>query len=253
MKMRLFFLYFFLLSMSALAQNADVISIYNSANEAYSKGEYGNAGELYQQVLAQGVHSADLYYNLGNADFKSGKIASAILYFEKALKLDPSHEDAQFNLKLANTKIADKIESIPELPIFLWWKNMIFSMPSDSLASIGLLGLFAACLSFILFMIMRRMYLKKIFFYLGCVIILTGGFLLFFAHQQKSYITESSYAIVFSSGTTVRSAPDETGTKLFIIHEGTKVEVLEELSQWSKIKIANGNVGWLKSEGLKGI
>jgi tetratricopeptide (TPR) repeat protein len=233
------------------SQNA--ITNFTTANEFYAQGDFLKASELYLQITELGFESADLHFNLGNTFYKTGNIPAAILHYEKALKIDPSNLDARFNLKLANLKIADKIEAIPELQIKKWWNALVFSKKADSWAWMSVQALFLTALLLAGFVATKKSNLKRVSFYSSIVTLTITLFFVILAYQQKSFIENNSFAIVFSPSLTVRSAPDQSGNKLFVIHEGAKVEILETLSDWKKISLANGNIGWVKSDDLKNI
>jgi tetratricopeptide (TPR) repeat protein len=224
--------------------------IFSIANDLYSQGEYQQAIENYQLILDDGYESASLYYNIGNAHYKTGNIPAAILYLEKALKSDPSNDDIRFNLKLANLKIVDKIKPLPELPFKQWWNNLVFSSNANVWGWLTIQSLFLCALLLGAFMVVRNTAAKKIFFYSGFAVIAFTLLCFTLGYQQKKIISNSKYSIVVSPTITVLSAPEQNSTKLFVIHEGTKVQELDVLPNWIKIKLANGNVGWVKEEAL---
>jgi tetratricopeptide (TPR) repeat protein len=223
------------------------------AGERYAASDYDSALVHYQAILDGGLHSAALYYNMGNAYYKLRKYPYAILYYEKALKLEPANEDIQHNLKLANALITDKIEPVPVFFIKQWWNAFYNLLPADTWAwiSVILFALLLVCLW--LFLTAKTMLWRKTGFFAGLLMLFLfiGSFGL--ASQKYYYTQRTNEAIVFVPTITVKSAPTASGVDLFVLHEGSKVRLLDENEGWSKIRIANGSVGWMPNETLKGI
>lgn len=219
----------------------------------YNEGQYNRAIELYQKVIENGFESAALYYNMGNAYFKSNNMASAILYYEKALKLDPTDEDARFNLKIANSRIVDKIESVPEIFYLRWWKNLTTALTADGWGWVSIIT-FALFLVMLLgFLLTRILWLKKLTFWLGLLLVVAtvSGYSLA-NHRYNSFMKDHE-AIVFTPTVTVKSSPSENSIDLFVIHEGTKVQLSDHVGDWYEVKIANGSQGWLKETDIRKI
>lgn len=238
----------------AFLAKADQSSIVlDSANAAYSKGDYSKAIELYEGIANKGLESSELYFNIGNAYFKSNNIALAILYYERAKKLNPSDEDITVNLKLANQKVEDKIEAAPQL-FLTQWKNGIVDLMSEKAWSIFCIILLAiALILFSIFITSGNRSLKQAGFFGGMVLIISAFVTLFIAQQKYTQTKYNSDAIITSASVTVMGSPNEKGTKLFVLHEGIKVNVIQENDGWSEIKIANGNVGWVKGKDVTAI
>jgi tetratricopeptide (TPR) repeat protein len=226
---------------------------FENGNKLYAAGKYEDAIKEYEAVIAADQLSTDIYFNLGNAYYKTENVAGAILNYEKAIKLKPDNEDALFNLKMANKRTVDKIDRLPELFIGNTWRNLVTSRTVSgwSYYCVGLI--FLSLLFFVIYLLMRQVIIKKTSFYAGILFFLLSLFSWLMASQHNTIIQEASEAIIFSSTITVQSEPNENAEKLFTLHEGTKVKLLEEANSWSKIKLPNGNVGWISSEGLKSI
>lgn len=236
---------------SAKANESSIV--FDSANAAYSKGDFSKAIELYEGIVNKGLESSELYFNIGNAYFKSNNIALAILYYERAKKLNPSDEDITVNLKLANQKVEDKIEAAPQL-FLTQWKNGIVDLMSEKAWSIFCIILLAiALILFSIFITSGNRSLKQAGFFGGMVLIISAFVTLFIAQQKYTQTKYNSDAIITSASVTVMGSPSEKGTKLFILHEGIKVNVTQENDGWSEIKIANGNVGWVKGKDVTAI
>jgi tetratricopeptide (TPR) repeat protein len=219
--------------------------LWEKANSFYITEEYQQAILVYEQILGSGEESAKLYFNLGNAYFKNGNINNAILNYERAKILAPHDEDIDFNILFANQFVVTSAEALPK-PFFLRWKDSVInSYPADtwSMLSISAFILFLAFLGFYLFG--KNISLRKISFWAGIAFIIFSGFSYSFAGEQKKKIETRNQAIIFCPRVTVKSAPSETGTDLFLLYEGLKVEITDSLSNWREIKLSDGNKGWL--------
>lgn len=222
--------------------------VFDSANAAYARGDFGKSISLYESLITQNTVSVELYFNLGNAYYKTNSIGPAILNYERAKKLNPEDEDIKTNLKLANQKAEDKIDAAPQL-FLSEWKNGIIDLFSESTWSIICIFLFTLSLFLIaLYFISQSGSIKKTGFF-GGAFFLALAIIAYFIAGNKYEVTKNSHdAIVIAGTATVNGSPSEKGTKLFILHEGTKVETAEENEGWTEIKIANGNVGWIPSK-----
>lgn len=216
-------------------------------NNAYKAGMYNQAVFCYQEVLKKGLASSQLYYNLGNASFKSNDIPSAILYYEKAKKLRPNDENIDFNLKLANSKIVDKIEQVPQLFIKRWWTTLFNLLSLDALAmlSIASFTLFFVLLSIFLFA--GPLKVRKIAFWIGVGFLVLSVSSFGIAQRKHHALVTQKEAIVFTPAVTVKSSPDENSVDLFVVHEGAKVTILDTIGTWQEIRIGNGSEGWIKA------
>lgn len=223
----------------------------DKANKAYKEGFFENAVSLYEKVVDQGYASSELYYNLGNAYFKSGEIPLAILNYERAKRLDPSNEDIDHNLQVANTRIIDKIDQLPALFYERWWDSLQQLLSADgwAIATISLTFIFFLTLAF--FLLSRSLKLRKTLLGTSLFILVITILSLILSIQTYHESKNSNVAIVFAPSLPVKSSPEETGVDLFVIHEGLKVNIIDELSEWKEIKIANGSKGWVKKEALE--
>lgn len=228
-------------------------STLKEAEEAYAKEDYTQAIELYESVLKSYGESAMVYYNLGNAYYKAGKVAPAILNYERALLLNPGESDTRFNLQVARQKTVDKIEPIGEFFLTRWIGTMEDVYSADGWAKWGVASflLFIGCL--VLFFFSKWIRLKKIGFFAGICFLLISLVANLFADSQQDKLLHRADAIVFASTVTVKSSPDASGTDLFILHEGTKVTIKSTLGEWSEIQLEDGNVGWMPSKEIQQI
>lgn len=220
--------------------------LFQQANQHYTNGEFEQASALYTEIANADYESGELYYNLGNSYFKIGMIPVAILYYEKAKKLSPSDKDIEFNLQLANRRITDNIDPLPEFFTTKIWNNLINATSVDNWGNWTIIFIFWGLLSVTLYLLSNSVFLRKIFFLVGVVSIAFSAISYFSAMEQESKLMAKSEAIVFTPTITVQSSPDENSTDLFVIHEGTKVKLLQEVNGWYKISLLDGNIGWLK-------
>ncbi len=235
-----------LLSCAFFTRASDSQSDFVKANGLYQKQDYDNAIKMYESLIKEGNLSSEVYYNLGNSYYKAGNISQTLLNYERAHKLSPDDEDINFNLKIASLKVVDKMDAVPEIFYKRWMKAIALEFTTETwtrffLACVWLLFIFLA-----IFVVASSASLKKSGFAFAIIfLILTIGM---FALAQKSYsmMYVDQQAIIMSSSVYVKSSPDEKGSDQFILHEGTKVNVLDEFADWKKIRIANGSIGWLK-------
>ena len=217
------------------------------ANFYYNESKYDTALVIYERIIDEGFVSAPLLYNIGNTYFKLRNYPMAIFNYEKALKIDPSNEEIKQNLAIANALITDKIEPLPEFFMTKWWENTGNKLSANGWAttSLVLFGL----IMFVLFIYFttRTKGIKKSMFFTNVILILLFVCCIIFASQKYIYLNQHNEAIVMTPTITVKSSPSSSGVDLFVLHEGTKVEILDNADSWDKIKIADGSVGWMPS------
>jgi len=235
-----------ILSASQLFASTD--SLYNGAVALYEEGNFELALENWQIVLESGYESPELYYNMGNAAFRSNSIGYAALYYEKALKLDPSLKDAAHNLEFLSRYKSDTFEEVPEFFIKTWTTSAVHALPERAWSIMALAG-FVFTLTFLLIYIFTRaLALKKTSFYTSLVGLLFTIFTLSSAFANHQEIIHPESGVILSPYVIVRSTPSTTGTELFILHEGTKVKVKEEVTGWHNIRIIDGREGWIRTD-----
>lgn len=230
-----------LVSISSFASD----QLFEKANKAYNNSDYTSAITLYDSILITGLESSELYYNLANSHYKAQDWANAIWYYEKSLKLEKNEKTIQ-NLELANLKIIDRIEEIPQLFYKKWFSSFIsiFNTFSWQLISILIIWLTLA----IKILSQFTNYKKKHFLSVMYSISLISLFATYSSYQLN--ITKKQ-AIIFTSSIAVNSAPTTNSTILFSLHSGSKIEILDTIGEWINIKIANGSSGWIKESSCK--
>ncbi len=240
-----------LLGSGSLFASTNSDSLFAEGNRYFNEGLYNDAISAYESVLENGYTSWELYYNLGNAYFKKEELASAIYNYEKALKLNPESEDVQFNLKIANNRIADKIEPVPEFFLKKWWKGFYSLFPAHTWGIFSLFLFLGVLILAVVFFISHAPGTKRTAFWTGLFLLVltalsfTAGYKNF--HEQQL----QDEAIVFAPSVTVKSSPNKNAVDLFVLHEGSKLRITDEVDQWYEIRIANGSVGWLPEEAVK--
>lgn len=240
-----------ILLLSAFSQADEALVQFEQANHLYRNGNFKNAAILYEKIVHNGCHNSELYYNLGNTYFKLDETGKAILYYERAKKIYPNDEDINFNLKIANLKVVDKIEAIPKLFFIEWWNSVSKAFSSDTWAIFTLTTIWLGIILLLLFRISKSPFTRRAFFFGGILIVAIAGFSLIFSIQQNKSEKSETMAIVFSPSVTVKSSPDEAGTDLFLLHEGVKVEMVDKVGNWFKIKLLDGKIGWLPSDAVE--
>lgn len=223
------------------------------ADSAYVQERYEQAISLYNKLLETGA-SASVYYNLGNAYYRTGDMAHAILAYERAYLMEPGDADIRFNLQLARTKTIDKIVPESEMFFITWFRQMIDWYSADQWGRAVVVCFALFVVSLLLYFFAGRMLWRKVGFGVGvCTLILAVLFHIF-AYQQQQKLLVRTHAIVMSSSLTVKSTPSISGTDLFVLHEGTKVEITDDtMKDWKEIRLADGKVGWVPVKTIERI
>jgi tetratricopeptide (TPR) repeat protein len=240
-----------LVAFHAVAQNPEQLAA--QAAKAYNEKQYTVSIELYNKIIVSGYESYALYYNLGNAYFRNNENTNAILFYEKAHKFAPNNEDVKHNIEVANSKLIDKVEKVPELFYKRWWKHLLNIMNIDMLAILNILLLSSGLLLIALYIAVSNTFIRKITFWTGLVLVVLFGVGTLAASQRNHYLTAQHEAIIFEPTVNIKSSPDDNSKDIFVLHEGTKVVLLDAVADWQEIRIANGSIGWIKISDLKKI
>ncbi len=222
-------------------------------DEAYGKGNYQQAINDYEQLLKQGV-SAEVYYNLGNAYYRSENITKAIINYERALLLSPGDEDIRFNLQLARSKTIDKITPESEMFFVTWYRSLVNMTSVDGWAYIALVSLLAALCLALVYLFASKVWLRKIGFFAGILMVVLFIVSNIFAYHQRRILDNRTSAIVIAPSVNVKTTPEAAAKDAFLIHEGTKVEITDDsMNDWKCIHLANGKEGWVSTKVLERI
>ena len=232
--------------------DAELKGLWNSGIEAYNAGHYDLAAESWQKIIDDGVVDAQLYYNAGNAWFKDGKTGRAILCYERAYKLDPSDKDIRYNLEYASGFTTDRIDAVPEFILKTWARKVGSILSSDAWAWISLV-LFALFLGLLLlFLLGSTPGERRTGFFCGIAAFLLSLAAFGFARWIRHDSLSRDAAIVMTGVSSVRSAPSQdTSTELFLLHEGTRVRIKEEISGYCNITLADGREGWISAKDIE--
>lgn len=229
----------------------DFSDLLKQGNEHYLNGEYELAVESYRSIVDSGYASAELYFNLGNACYKSHNITMALVNYERAHILNPKDAEIQHNLEVAREFVVDRIEVLPEF--FLWraWVGFVKSFDADIWAIMSLAAFILTLVLFLVYFFSGRMKVRKITFWAGVLFAFLSLSAFLFAAQQNRLITKHNQALIRTPSVAIKSSPDEnSGTDLFLLHEGTKVTIEDELGDWREVILSDGNRGWLKESDL---
>ncbi|TFH27693.1 MAG: tetratricopeptide repeat protein [Bacteroidia bacterium] len=228
-------------------------SLFLKGNALYEEGNYEEALGVYNQVLQDGKESAGLYYNMGNAAYRSNSIGYAILYYEKAIKLEPTHEDAANNLEFVSRYRLDTFEEVPQLFLAAWIRGFVHLLPERTWSTLAMLFFLALLTGIVVYLFAKRIALKKTGFVSALAALLLFGLAFSSAASRHREIIHPDAGIILAPSVVVRSSPSESGTELFILHEGTKIEISEEVSGWRNIRVIDGREGWILAEDFDSI
>jgi tetratricopeptide (TPR) repeat protein len=242
-------------SSSAMAQEAPaksetIQSLKQKADDAYSKGKYLDAIESYEAALKKGK-SANLYYNLGNAYYRTDNVTRAIINYEKARLLAPGDDDIIHNLEVARSKTIDNIQPGEKIFFKVWYENIKTSMGIDTWATLSLVSLVVALLLFLVYLFVKNMMLRKVAFYLSVALVIVFILGNVFASQLKDYTINSKCAVIVSPTATAKKTPTEQGADACILHEGTRGDVIDALKGWYEIRLADGTEGWISEKDVE--
>ena len=237
-----------LFSFTASAQND---ALFNRATTYYNEGEYEKASENYFKIIENGEHSAAVYYNLGNCYYKLNQIAPSIYYYEKALLLKPNDREIKNNLSYAKNMTLDAFEPLPETSLSKLYKNITRLLSFDQWSYAAVLFVFLFILAYLLFYYLRYSTQKRIAFIASITSFFIAVFCFVLALIQFRDFKAEIPAIVFSEELIVKSEPNNRSSQAFLLHEGTKVYVLDELDDWKKIELKDGKTGWVPSNEIK--
>ena len=241
----------FLVMVSVFAQAQDAQQLFQQGNEAYKAGEFKKALDIYKSIEKNGEVSPELNYNIGNSYFRLNKVGYAILNYEKALKQDPAFEDAQINLSRAQTLTVDKIEHLPQPGIVRVYKGFLSMMNTEKWANTSLLFV---CVFLVLILVInfsKHSPLKKSLFFVNAGVVLMAFLTLIFAFSSDYYDKEE--LVLVKDNAYIKSEPTKSGKDLFILHEGTKVQLKQENNAWIQIKLSDGLIGWVEKGAFKKI
>lgn len=253
MRYLLIILSFVLVSNIVYAADGSPQELWQEANKAYKAEQYKEAIQKYESILSTGNYSKELYYNLGNSYYQEKQIASSILHFERALKISPYNKDVQYNLSIAKLELADDIEVLPPFFLAAWWKNIHQLTSSTSWAILSILMMIIGVAGLIMWLIGQDRSQKKRGFIGGISLIALSLLFLGLAFSQSVEENNSGEAIIMTQEINLQSAPESQSNTILQLHEGTKVTILDQIGDWYKVLIANGEQGWIEKNTIEKI
>lgn len=242
-----------ILMFSLVAYSQEVNKLFAEGNTFYKEENYTRAVGVYLAIEEQGMESDDLYFNIANCYYKMNKVAPAIYYYEKALKVNPANADAKANLAFAKRMTIDVIEELPKTFLQRFSANIIQKLPFDTWAIMAVIASFLASLLFLLYYFSSSSTKKLFYFNTSIFAVFIMIVTVFFAYNNFKTVQKDRVAIIFSPKVEIMNAPSASSDEIFELHEGTKVIVLDKLDNWKKIKIADGKTGWIYADALKEI
>ncbi len=250
MKKYLLQIIFLVIYTSAVFANTEVNSLMQSGNDLYKNNQYQSAIDEYNKLVKQGYEGTSLYYNLGNANYRLGKVGFAILYYEKALRFSPSDEDTKHNLAVAKLNIKDKVDELPPFFIFNIWEGLLASFSVSGWTIIAYIIFILLLLSVIAYFFSRSGGQQRISFFVGIgfLILLFFSISLLAVKMNKEFNIKDG--IIVENIVTVKSSPDNSSKDEFVIHEGLKVRLEDKVDNWVKIRLTDGKIGWIMGKSI---
>ncbi|GGD15877.1 tetratricopeptide repeat protein [Hyunsoonleella pacifica] len=226
-------------------------TLFEEGNTLYNEGKYAEAIDKYMAILETETHSPELYYNLGSAHYKLNNIAPSIYYFEKALRLKPEDEDIKNNLSYANNMTIDAIDYVPEVGFSKLIKNVTNTFSFDTWAKIAVALAFVYVILVLLYYFSYVSVKKRITFISSILCLVSLCIALALAFNKYELDKKDNPAIVFAQESQIKTEPNLRSEESFRLHEGTKVQILDSVKNWKKIKLLDGKTGWIPSEDIK--
>lgn len=231
------------------AFNAD--SAFAKGNNYFQKKEFVKAISEYNSIIKNGYEGASVYFNLGNCYFREGKLGYAILYYEKAAKLNPGDEEITHNLKIANLRTLDKVQVIPSFFVFRIWDKLILSFSVSGWTVVSFILYLVILVSLAIYFVSRITRFQRLSFFMGSITLILLTFSIMFLWQRIGYQHNASKGIVVAATAVAKPAPDQQSKDAFVIHEGIKVQVEDKVSNWIKIKLPDGKTGWITGTNIE--
>jgi len=228
-------------------------ALFAEATQFYNQGEYESALENYGQILENGEHSAALYFNMGNCHYKLGNIGPSIYHYEKALLLSPNDAEILNNLAYAQNMRLDAIQEMPKSDIARLYEGVVSFMTFDQWAYAAVILVILFVMAYLCYYFFHRANHKRLALISGMLALALGAISLLMAYLQLQQTNNDDPAIVLAKQVKVSSEPNSASNALFTLHEGTKVKVVDGLGDWQKIRLADGQSGWLLAESIKKI
>ena len=219
-------------------------SLFAEANQLYRDGAYEAAREKYQEVVEAGYVDARLFYNLGNACFKSDRLGEAIVWYERAQILSPRDEDIRANLRFAAHVIRDRDPTTDGNPVWQYLMRL-YDLPSVNEVCVLLALLLLGVCALGAWRLWRDEQMGTLWegslLTCACLFVLVGILGGLRIHDLES----RDDGVITAQEAIARSAPDADETVVFLVHEGTKVRIHRQEGPWLLIRLGNGLGGWM--------
>jgi tetratricopeptide (TPR) repeat protein len=234
------------LRINITAQTPDELML--KANKYYQNNQFEQAIDSYKEILFRGYESGPLYYNLGNSYFKTNKLGYAIYCYEKGLKLTPNDDDLLYNLKISNSRTVDKITELPKLFIISWWDGIVTSLSISSWSVLTLIIFWIFLLSIAGYIFIRKIQIQRAAFFAGSFSLASLIIVAMFLFARIGRESSSNFGILQTQIYTAKVTPDGKSNDAFIIHEGIKFVIEDNVNDWAKIRLVDGKVGWIQKD-----
>ncbi|MEM1321644.1 MAG: tetratricopeptide repeat protein [Bacteroidota bacterium] len=242
-------LFFCLITLAGYAQQEQ----FEAANQRYNEGAYTEAAQQYEALIEVGFHSPELHYNLGNSYYKQRAYGRAVLHYERALLLRPGDADIRHNLQEVQSRLKDDIEELPAFFLAEWWGGLRQAASVGAWSFLSILMIWLAVVGGYFWLNGKERQIRKYGFLAGLAFFLLSLLSFSLAFSQHQLNQDSGQAVVLEASIPLRSAPDAESTALLDLHEGTKVDILDQIGEWYKINLANGDQGWLPFSAVEKI
>ncbi|MCX7551181.1 tetratricopeptide repeat protein [Xanthomarina sp. F2636L] len=246
----LVYIFVILLSVSTLAQNT---SLFEQGNALYNEGDFDQAILKYEAIIENGEHSAELYFNLANAHYKLNHIAPSIYYYEKALKLAPNDKEIKNNIAFARNMTIDAIGTVPEVGLSNYIKKLTNTFSFDIWAKAAVVFVCVFVVLFLTYYFAYSTTKKRLSFVSSMLCLGVTCLAVMFAFHKYNLDKKDKPAIIFAQESQIKSEPNLRSTEAFILHEGTKVQILDTVNSWKKIKLSDGKTGWVLNQDIKAL
>ncbi len=223
------------------------------AGEFYRNGEFDKAIQIYEELRDEGYEGTSLFFNLANSYYRIGKLGYAILNYERALKISPADEDVKHNLSFANLSTVDRIQPLPTFFLFEWWEALLASLSVNGWTYAAFFFYFILIFLFVFYFFAKTISQQKFILFsgLGALVffVITVSLLVVKINRDQTHIR----GVVVEQSITVKTSPDPKSTDAFVVHEGLKVNLEDNLDEWVKIRLADGKVGWVENDSVRRI
>jgi len=250
LKLNITILLLLVLSVNVAYSQEERTEKFNKGVELYTASNYQEALDVWMEIYNTGYRSAELNYNIGNAYFKLNNIPGAILFYERAFLLKPGDNNINYNLQISRSLVVDKFEEIPVLFFVRWFDFLALVLTNNTWATISLISFIFFLLLLSLFIYSSRYRIKVLGFWAAVFFLLISVSSLAFTVRNKSLVYDSRKGVIFAPSVNGKSSPDNSGTDLFVLHEGSKVSVEDTIGDWYEIKLSDGNKGWVPASCL---